>query len=69
MIVVHDMERYSQIVELPGDSFYVRAQFDKQLNGNYDQMELSFHRDDVLYIDNTMFNGVPGTLRMSVSRS
>jgi hypothetical protein len=60
LIVQHDMERYREIAEQPGDSFYVRAQFDKMAFENHEQMELGFRRDDILHIDNTMFNGVPG---------
>lgn len=59
----HDLERYREIAEQPGDGFYVRAQFDKMTSDNHEQMELCFRRDDVLHIDNTMFNGVPGLWR------
>lgn len=60
LIVQHDIERYQEIAEQPGDSFYVRAQFDKLAFDSHEQMELCFRRDDILHIDNTMFNGVPG---------
>lgn len=63
LIVQHDMERYREIAEQPGDSFYVRAQFDKMAFDSHEQMELGFRRDDILHIDNTMFNGVPGLWR------
>ena len=49
-----------EIQHLPGDSFFIRAMFDHQAeNPN----ELSFHKDDILFVDNTMFNGVPGLWR------
>ena len=63
LVVQHDLERYREIAEQPGDSFYVRAQFDKTAMDTHEAMELCFHRDDILYIDNTMFNGVPGLWR------
>lgn len=28
-----------------------------------DDLQLRFHKDDVLYVDNTMFNGIPGNWR------
>ncbi len=62
LVIQHDMERYREIAEQPGDSFYVRAQFDKMAIEGHEQMELCFRRDDILHIDNTMFNGVPGMI-------
>lgn len=51
----------------PGDSFYIRALFDRsgELNDTLQlrlprDKELRFHKDDVLYVDNTMLNGFPG---------
>lgn len=60
VVIQHDMERYREIAEQPGDSFYVRALFDKMAMDGPEEMELHFRRDDILYVDNTMFNGVPG---------
>jgi hypothetical protein len=47
------------IKDQPGDSYYVRAMFDRLPETN-DTSQLTFQKDDILYIDNTMYNGVPG---------
>jgi hypothetical protein len=42
-----------------GDSFFIRAAFDRpSVDGS-----LAFRKDDILFVDNTMFNGVPGLWR------
>lgn len=46
------------IQEKPGDSFYIKALFERHAENDG---ELSFKRDDVLYIENTVCNGVIGT--------
>jgi len=53
------------VKDKPGDSFYIRALFDRSgdLNESLQlrftrEKELRFHKDDVLYVDNTML--VPG---------
>lgn len=52
---------FNQIKDKPGDSFYVRVGFDRQAESN--ESELSFSKDDVLYVDITMFGGVSGQWR------
>lgn len=59
---------YNEIKDKPGDSLYVRCGFDRGLSdtgsGGIDGgLHLRFNKDDVLYVDNTMFNGVPGNWR------
>lgn len=54
---------YKEIKDSPGDSLYVRCCFDRSGNELTDPPQLSFTKDDVLYVDNTMFNGVPGQWR------
>ncbi|KAH7984729.1 hypothetical protein HPB52_023687 [Rhipicephalus sanguineus] len=50
---------FAEIQEQPGDSFYVKALFDRaSIDGS-----LAFHKDDILYVDNTMYKGVPGQWR------
>jgi hypothetical protein len=52
---------YEVIKEQPGDSYYVRAMFDRipdTSTGNSSQ--LCFRKDEILFVDNTMYNGVPG---------
>lgn len=62
VLVHYNIDRYNKIKDKPGDSFYIRALFDRQGDAG-EPMQLRFHKDDVLYIDNTMFNGKPGNWR------
>ncbi|GIY48544.1 disks large homolog 5 [Caerostris darwini] len=56
ILALHNYERYQEIQDQPGDSFYIRAMFDRMsINGS-----LAFQKDDILYVDNTMYNNVPG---------
>ena len=48
------------IKDQPGDSYYVRAMFDRLPDPQAGPHQLSFRKDDILFIDNTMYNGVPG---------
>ncbi|KAJ3662868.1 hypothetical protein Zmor_007188 [Zophobas morio] len=57
------MDRYNEIKDKPGDSLYVRCGFDRSGNELTEPPQLAFSKDDVLYVDNTMFNGVPGQWR------
>ncbi|XP_019881509.1 disks large homolog 5 isoform X3 [Aethina tumida] len=57
------IDEYNEIKDNPGDSFYVRCGFDRTGNENTEPPELTFSKDEVLYVDNTMFNGVPGQWR------
>ena len=53
---------YERIKDQPGDSFYIRALLDRvgELN---EPSELRFSKDDILYVDNTMLNNIPGLWR------
>ncbi|XP_043477126.1 disks large homolog 5 isoform X2 [Leptopilina heterotoma] len=55
-------ERYNEVKDKPGDSFYVKAMFDRTGDVG-DSLQLRFNKDDILYVDNTMFNGTPGHWR------
>ncbi|KAF7278190.1 hypothetical protein GWI33_008684 [Rhynchophorus ferrugineus] len=57
------IDKYNEIKDKPGDSLYVRCGFDRGGNELTEPPQLSFSKDDVLYVDNTMFNGVPGEWR------
>ncbi|KAJ8915027.1 hypothetical protein NQ315_016002 [Exocentrus adspersus] len=57
------IDKYNEIKDKPGDSLYVRCGFDRSGNEMTEPPQLSFAKDDVLYVDNTMFNGVPGQWR------
>ena len=52
---------FNQIKDVPGDSFYIRVNFERNAESN--EAELSFSKEDVLYVDNTMFRGVSGQWR------
>ncbi|KAK6628405.1 hypothetical protein RUM43_002217 [Polyplax serrata] len=59
ILALFNIDRYNEIKDKPGDSFYIKALFDRLENCN-DSLQLRFHKDDVLYVDNTMFDRVPG---------
>lgn len=62
VLVHYNIDKYNKIKDKPGDSFFIRALFDRQGDSG-EAMQLRFHKDDVLFIDNTMFNGKPGNWR------
>ncbi|KAJ8669316.1 hypothetical protein QAD02_000575 [Eretmocerus hayati] len=62
LIAQYMPERYNEVKDKPGDSFYVKAMFDRVADLT-DSLQLKFNKDDVLYVDNTMFNGTPGHWR------
>ena len=53
--------KFDILQDQPGDSFYVRAIFDRIPDSNQPYL-LSFKKDDILYVENTMYSGVPGML-------
>ncbi|XP_021371465.1 disks large homolog 5-like, partial [Mizuhopecten yessoensis] len=55
--VQYNPEKYYQIQDQPGDLFYVRAHFDRPAEN---EGELSFYKDNVLMVENTMYRGVAG---------
>lgn len=59
------IDRYNEIQDKPGDSFYVRCGFDRSGSEITDNMQLCFNKDEVLYVDNTMlmYNSSPGYWR------
>ncbi|XP_050455027.1 disks large homolog 5 isoform X4 [Cataglyphis hispanica] len=62
MVAQYMPERYNEVKDKPGDSFYVKALFDRTGEVG-DSLQLRFNKDDILYVDNTMFNGTPGHWR------
>ncbi|KFV88037.1 Disks large 5, partial [Struthio camelus australis] len=48
------IEEFSKIKELPGDGFYIRALYDRLAEVEQD---LSFKKDDILYVDDTLPQG------------
>ncbi|KAF5296629.1 hypothetical protein FQA39_LY12457 [Lamprigera yunnana] len=57
------IDRYNEVKDKPGDSLYIRCLFDRSGSELTDSLQLCFNKDDILYVDNTMFNGVPGHWR------
>lgn len=52
---------FNQIKDEAGDSLYIRVGFDRM--GDLGEGELRFVKDDVLYVDTTIFRGVFGQWR------
>jgi len=61
LIIIEHILEFNQIKDKPGDSFYIRVCFDK--THDLKESELRFIKDDVLYVDNTMFRGAHGLWR------
>ncbi|XP_036293996.1 disks large homolog 5 isoform X2 [Pipistrellus kuhlii] len=51
-------EEFSKVKGLPGDSFYIRALYDRLAEVEH---ELSFKKDDILYVDDTLPQGTFGS--------
>lgn len=67
VLAKHDLQRYHEIKDKPGDGFFIRTGFERTpelaSNGNdssFDSCSLCFRRDQVIFVDNTLFNGAPG---------
>ncbi|CAG2104840.1 unnamed protein product [Medioppia subpectinata] len=60
LVAQYNMERFKEIQDQhTGDSFFIRAAFDRpSVDGS-----LAFRKEEILFVDNTMFNGVPGLWR------
>lgn len=63
VLAQYRIERYHEIKDKPGDSLYVRCGFDRAGDDRTDPPQLQFNRDDILYVDNTMYQGAPGVWR------
>lgn len=67
--VRHDLQKYHENKDKPGDAFYIRAGFDRCHKitsagmDTIDPFSLWFRKDEVLFVDNTLFNGAPGLWR------
>lgn len=51
-------EEFAKVKGLPGDSFYIRALYDRLAEV---EQELSFKKDDILYVDDTLPQGTFGS--------
>lgn len=65
-IIIFFLSLYSEFNQIDPDmshidSLYVKVAFDR--TGELGESELKFAKEDVLYVDNTMFTGTPGLWR------
>ena len=62
ILAQYNPDKYREIKDSPGDSYFIRAMFDRQneAEGSSNSLQLCFEKDDILLVDNTMYNGVPG---------
>lgn len=64
ILVQYNPDLYSEIKDVAGDSYYIRAMFDRPVadlsNSDNFSQQLYFSKDDLLWVDNTIYNGVPG---------
>ncbi|KAE8591414.1 hypothetical protein XENTR_v10018443 [Xenopus tropicalis] len=56
--VQQKIDEFNKLKDLPGDGFYIRALYDRQAEL---PSELSFKKDDILYVDDTLPQGTFGT--------
>ena len=52
-----------QVKDAPGDSYYIRAMFDRaaaECQAPGQGQQLAFSSGDILWVDNTIYSGVPG---------
>uniref|UniRef100_A0A2M4A5W9 Putative membrane-associated guanylate kinase maguk n=2 Tax=Anopheles triannulatus TaxID=58253 RepID=A0A2M4A5W9_9DIPT len=61
VLVLYNIQKFNQIKDKPGDALYIRVGFDR--NCDQGESELPFAKDEVLFVDNTMFGGIPGKWR------
>lgn len=61
VLVQHNIRKFNQIKDEAGDSLYIRANFDR--TGELNEGELRFVKDDILYVDTTIFRGKFGQWR------
>ncbi|XP_036224350.2 disks large homolog 5 [Bactrocera oleae] len=61
LLVQNKLKKLKQIKDKTGDSFYIRVGFDR--TGELNDGDLRFVKDEVLYVDNTVFNGTFGLWR------
>ena len=59
ILVQYNPESYNLIKDQPGDSFFVRAMFTRFPDCS-NPHQLTFSKDDILYVDNTMYKNVHG---------
>ncbi|XP_012942925.1 disks large homolog 5 [Aplysia californica] len=58
LCVFLNFAKYNKIQQLPCDSFYIRANFER---ASETEEELDFHRDDVMFVENSLYKNQLGT--------
>ncbi|XP_022255283.1 disks large homolog 5-like isoform X3 [Limulus polyphemus] len=59
VMALYNTGKYMEVQDKPGDSFYIRVLFDRpSIDGS-----LLLHKDDILFVDNTMYNSTCGLWR------
>jgi C-terminal processing protease CtpA/Prc len=62
VLVQYNPDRYRDIKDEPGDSYFIKAMFERSSPDEVaGPSALLFHKDDILQVENTMHQGVPGT--------
>ncbi|RUS73670.1 hypothetical protein EGW08_018576, partial [Elysia chlorotica] len=60
LCVFYNFAKFNKIRKMPCDSFYIRANFERPLE-NGDGLDLAFRRDDVLYVEDSLYRGQLGS--------
>ena len=61
IMVQYNPDKYRDIKDEPGDSYFIKAMFDRSSpDSELGPSALLFHKDDILHVENTMYQGVPG---------
>ncbi|KAK0049149.1 disks large 5-like isoform X1 [Biomphalaria pfeifferi] len=58
LCVFYNFAKYNKIKNIPCDSFYIRANFDRP---SETEENLSFHKDDILYVENSLYKNQLGS--------
>lgn len=57
LTVHNNLPKYNKVQNIPGDRFFIRANFTRTAEG---EGELDFHKDDILVVENTVHRGTLG---------
>ncbi|GFR82371.1 disks large homolog 5-like [Elysia marginata] len=60
LCVFYNISKFNKIRKMPCDSFYLRANFDRLLE-NDEGLELAFRRDDIIYVEESLYQGQLGS--------
>ena len=61
VLVQYNPDKYRDVKDEPGDSYFIKAMFERSSpDEGVGPSALLFHKDDILHVENTMYQGVPG---------